>query len=133
MYSLNENRVLGLQWQITADYFSCAPPAPIKLPFLGRFIFTQLVFLFLPFFLLFFHQRISLALFLFFYSPDQTWGPTFHPILFFLSDHLSIHLSFICLIEVFGGSREVTGVCLPGPTVCLSNELETQGVSLLWR
>lgn len=36
-------------------------------------------------------------------------------------------------MEVSGGSREVTGVCLPCPTVCLSNEPETQGVSLLWR
>lgn len=44
-----------------------------------------------------------------------------------------LHLSFMCLVEVSGGSREVTGVRLPGPSVCLSNELETQGVSLLWR
>lgn len=65
--------------------------------------------------------------------PDLTWSPTFHPILLALWRWLHSSFFYLCLIKVPGGATEVTGVCLPGPAVCLSNEPETQGVSLLWR
>lgn len=65
------------------------------------------------------------------YSPDQTWGPTFLPSRPSLSLRPSLHSSLFYprLIEVSGGSSEVTGVRLPATAVCLSNEPETQGGS----
>lgn len=89
-------------------FFLCSP-TPIKLLFLGRFIFTWWHFIPLSLSLLSLYQIGRSALLLFFYCPDQTWGPTFHLILLFLSDHHSIHLSFIVPIQVSGGGSKVTG------------------------
>lgn len=54
------------------------------------------------------------SLSLFFCSPDQTRGPTFHPIPLFLSHHLSIHLSFIPVSSrsLVGAERWQACVCL---------------------
>ena len=122
MHLPTETASLAYTGKTQPDCFSCTLPTPIKWLFLGRFISTQPLFLF-PLSSLSFHQRSSSAVFF------LSWSN-----LLFHSEP-SLHSSFfyLSLIEVSGGSREVTGVCLLGPSVCLSNEPETQGVSLLWR
>lgn len=82
---------------------------------------------------LIFYQRRSSSFLVSLSSPDQTSGPTSHPSLFSSLPSPRSSFFYLCLIEVSGGSRGVTAVCLPGPAVCLSNEPQTQGVSLLWR
>lgn len=75
---------------------------------------ASLSFPLFPFSCLSAQQSSSSALSLFFGSPDQTWGPTFHPIPLFLSDHLSIHLSFISVSwrSLVGAERWQACVCL---------------------
>ena len=122
------NCILGLQWQNTARLFLLHTPYSYQMT-VSRQIYFHKATLSVPSFLFVFSPKKWFS-FLSSFSPDQTCGPN----LLFHSEP-SLHSSFfyLHLIEVSGGSREVTGVCLLGPSVCLSNEPETQGVSLLWR
>ena len=104
--------MLGLQWQIAADYFSCAHPFPIKLLFLGRFISTQPLFLFISPLHLFTKEAVQL----FSFSSLVLIKPGAQPSIssFSFSNHLSIHLSFISVSSrsPVGAERWQACVCL---------------------